>query len=195
MSIYDFLTLYTTLPHNAIKDKRFDLIERAFKKTFKNEGTLYIACNNKKVFFSSTDHRGYKLWSCQNLFEALSCLLENIYIRFGNKLYRQTVGIPMGTNCAPFVADLILFCYKRDLMTSLSDDNQADIIEAFTCISMSRYLDDPFKIIQIYPPKLQLNKANSSDYQSPLLDFHLSISNGLFPQICMIKAIALILIS
>ena len=31
-------------------------------------------------------------------------------IRFGNKLYRQIVGIPMGRNCAPLVADLILFC-------------------------------------------------------------------------------------
>ena len=44
--------------------------------------------------------------------------------------YRQIVGIPMGTNCAPLVADLFLFCYERDFMTSLSDDNQADITEA-----------------------------------------------------------------
>ena len=37
--------------------------------------------------------------------EALIYLLDNIYIRFGTKIYRQTVGIPMGTNCAPLVAD------------------------------------------------------------------------------------------
>ena len=36
----------------------------------------------------------------------------------------------MGTNCAPFVADLFLFCYDRDFMLSLSDDNQSEIIEA-----------------------------------------------------------------
>ena len=47
--------------------------------------------------------------------------LDNIYIRFGTKLYRQIVGILMGTNCAPLVADLFLFCYERDFMTSLSD--------------------------------------------------------------------------
>ena len=46
--------------------------------------------------------------------EALTFLLDNIYIRFGSKLYRQIVGIPMGTNCAPLVADLFLFCYERD---------------------------------------------------------------------------------
>ena len=39
--------------------------------------------------------------------------------------------IPKGTNCAPLVADLFLFCYERDFMNSLSDSNQADKIEAF----------------------------------------------------------------
>ena len=47
--------------------------------------------------------------------------------RFGTKLYRQVVWIPMGTNCAPLVANLFLFCYERDFMMSLSDDKQADI--------------------------------------------------------------------
>ena len=38
----------------------------------------------------------------------------------------------MGTNCAPLVADLFLFCYERDFMMSLSDDKQADVIDALT---------------------------------------------------------------
>ena len=91
----------------------------------------------------------------------------------------------MGTNCAPLVADLFLFCYDRDFMTTLSDDNQADIIETFN--SISRYLDDLLNIDnpyfegmvnQIYPPELQLNKANTSDTEAPFLDLHLSISNS-----------------
>ena len=49
--------------------------------------------------------------------EALIYLLDNMYIRFGTKSYRQLVGIPMGTNCAPLVADFFLFCYERDFMT------------------------------------------------------------------------------
>ena len=52
LSTYDFSTLYTTLPHNLIKEIRVDLIERAFKKFYKNEGTLYLACNDRKAFFS-----------------------------------------------------------------------------------------------------------------------------------------------
>ena len=72
--------------------------------------------------------------------DALRYLLDNIFIRFGLELYRQIVGISIGTNCAPLVAYLFLFCYETDFMLSLSDNNQTDIIENFN--STSRYLDD-----------------------------------------------------
>ena len=79
----------------------------------------------------------------------------------------------MGTNCAPLVAGLILFCYERDFLMSLTDDTQADVIEAFK--STSRYLDDLLNIDnpyfegmvrRIYPAELQLNKANTSDTEA-----------------------------
>ena len=182
-----------TLPHNLIKEKLLDLIEWTFKRALKNYGSLYLACNDRKAFFTSSDQSRYTLWSCQNVCDALSqnvCdalsyLLDNIYIRFGTKLYRQIVGIPMGTNCAPLVADLFLYCYERDFMDSLNHDNQADVIEAFN--STSRYLDDLLNIDnpyfegmvnQIYPSELQLNKANISDTEAPFLDLHLSVANG-----------------
>ena len=144
------------------------------QKGIKNYGSLYLACNDRKAFFTSSDQSRYTLWSCQNVCHALSYLLDNIYIRFGTKLYRQIVGIPMGTNCAPLVADLFLYCYERDFMDSLNHDNQADVIEAFN--STSRYLDDLLNIDnpyfegmvnQIYPSELQLNKANISDTEAP----------------------------
>ena len=50
----------------------------------------------------------------------------------------------MGTNCAPLVAYLFLFCYEKDFMLSLSDANQSEVIEAFN--STSRYLDDLLNI-------------------------------------------------
>ena len=105
---------------------------------------------------------------------------------FGTKLYRQVVGIPMGTNCASLVADLFLFYYERDFMMSLSDDKQADVINAFN--TTSRYLDDILNInnvyfdnivSQTYPSELQLNKANTSDTEAAFLDLHLSISNDI----------------
>ena len=65
-----------------------------------------------------------------NIFFALKG--SKLFIIIGNKLYRQIFGIQMGTNCAPFVADLFLFCNERDFMTSLSDDNQARTYLLFT---------------------------------------------------------------
>ena len=124
--------------------------------------------------------------SCKKICDALHYLLDNMFIRFGSKLYRKIVGIPIGTNCALLVADLFLFCYERDFMLSLSDNNQTDIIKAFN--PTSRYLDDLFNINnpyfkqmvrQIYPTELQLNKANSANTEVPFLDLNLSKTNGI----------------
>ena len=91
----------------------------------------------------------------------------------------------MGTKCAPLIADLLLYCYERDSMDYLNNDNQADVIEAFD--STSRYLDDLLNIDnpyfevmvnQIYPLELQLNKPNTTDTEAPFLDLHLSIVDG-----------------
>ena len=145
---------------------------------------IWLATKNV-LFFTSDVYNNHNLWPCQKVCDALVYLLDNIFITFGTKLYRQTIGIPMGTNCAPLVADLFLFCYERDFMKSLSRENQADIIEAFN--STSRYLDDLLNIDNIYfdqmvdrvyPTELQLNRANSSDTEAPFLDLNLCISNG-----------------
>ena len=92
----------------------------------------------------------------------------------------------MGTNCAPLVADLFLVCYGSDFIKSLSDDKQADIIDAFN--TTSRYLDDILNIenvhfdtmvSQVHPSELQLNKAYTADVKAAFLDLHLSISNDI----------------
>ena len=140
----------------------------------------------RNAFFTSENHKKFHAWSCQNVCDALTFLLDNIFIQFGTKLYRQVVGIPMGTNCAPLVAGLFLFCYERDLMMYLSDDKQADVIDAFN--TTSRCLDDILNVnnvhfdnmvSQIYPSELKLNKANASDTKAAFLDLHLSISNNI----------------
>ena len=141
-----------------------------------------MACNEKLAFFTSDGYKNYDLWSCQKVCEALFDSLDNIFIRFETKVYRQTIGFPMGINCALLVADLFLFCYGRDFRKSLSRENQADIIEAFN--STSRYLDLLLNIDNIYFENMvdrsyqaepQLNKANSSDTEAPFLDLNVSI--------------------
>ena len=108
------------------------------------------------------------------------------HLRYFKKEKRCSLIFCTDYNCAPLVGDLFWFCYERDFMLSLSDNNQTDIIEAFN--STSRYLDDLLNIDkpyfeqmvgQIYPTELQLNKANSSDTEAPFFDLNLSITNGI----------------
>ena len=85
-------------------------------------------------------------------------------------VYQQIVGIPMGTNCAPLIADLFLYCYERDFMSDLHKSKRHDLIDMFN--DTSRYLDDIFTIDN---PELQLNKANTSDKETSFLDFNIKV--------------------
>ena len=127
----NFSTLYTTLPHYLIKDKpRFDSLrvdlQKASKLSFFN-----AACNDRKAFFTSSDEGRYTLCSCQNVCDALSYHLDNIYIRFGIKLYRHILENPLGTNSASLVADLFSYCYEKDFRDPLNHVKPTDDIKVF----------------------------------------------------------------
>ena len=89
--------------------------------------------------------------------------MENIYVQVDGMVYQQIVGIPMGTNCAPLIADLFLYCYERDFMSDLQKSKRFDLIDMFN--GTSPYLYDIFTIgnpafekyiPDLYPAKLQL---------------------------------------
>ena len=118
------------------------------KESSREKALLTLHVMTEMYFLLQKKPKIYHAWSCQNVCDALTVLLNKIFIRFGTKLYRQVVGIPMGHNCAPLVADLFLFCYEKDFMMSLSDDKQADVIYAFN--TTSRYLGDILNINNVY---------------------------------------------
>ena len=120
--------------------------------------------------------------------DALIYLLDNICITFGSKLYRQNVGIPMGTNCVPLVADLFLFCYERDFMKSLTKEKRYDLIDAFN--STSRYLDDLLNIDNIHFEHM----VHRIYPEAAFLDINLSIHNDIVLQKYMINGMILFLI-
>ena len=140
----------------------------------------------KGPFFTSERPRLCGLWSCRGVCGALHCLLGGVIVGFGSRLCGRIVGVPVGAYCAPLVADLFLFCYERDFMLSLSDNNQADIIEAFGsasgCFGGLFGIDNPcFELIvgQMYPTELKLNRASSSDAVVPFLNWSLSVAGGM----------------
>ena len=179
---FDFSTLYTTLPHNLIKMKFNYLIKWAFKKS----GCEYICCNSFRSFFCGTKQKNYVNWTCFDFITALEFLLDNIFVRFGKTVYRQIIGIPMGTNCAPLIADLFLYCYESQFMAKISKDpSQQHMVQKFN--NTFRYLDDILALnnddfntytSEIYPPELTLNKANTDEQHCSFLDLDISINNG-----------------
>ena len=70
----------------------------------------------------------------------LSSLKKKIYVQFDGMVYQQIVGIPMGTSCAPHIADLFLYCYERDFMSNLQKSKRFELIDKFS--NTSRYIDD-----------------------------------------------------
>jgi hypothetical protein len=46
----------------------------------------------------------------------LGFLIDNIFVVFGNQIFKRTIGIPMGTNCTPLLADLFLYSYEAEFI-------------------------------------------------------------------------------
>ena len=69
---------------------------------------------------------------------------KHIYVQFDGMVYNKIVGISMGTNCAPLLADLFIYCYEKDFMSDLHKSKHHDLIDMFN--DTSRYLDDIFTI-------------------------------------------------
>ena len=112
-STWDLSTLYTSLPHVQLKKQLHDLLERLFN----TKGKSFIATNNFRTFWTNgrTSTR-YTYFSCRKLCLAIDFLIDNIYIRFGSSVFRQVIGIAMGTNSAPLLADLFLHTFEYDFM-------------------------------------------------------------------------------
>ena len=66
-------------------------------------------------------------------------LMDNIYLFYRTEIYRQIIGIPMGTDCAPELANLFLFSYEYRYIIDLINSGVKDI-DLFRYIY--RYIDD-----------------------------------------------------
>ena len=139
-----------------------------------------MACNEKLTFFTSEQPKGLKLWSSQKVCDAVHYLFDNIFIRFGSKLYRHIVGIPMGTNCAPLIADMFLFVMRENLCCFFLTIIKQMLLKhltlpddiSMTCLSNidNSYFEQ--MVSQSFPLNLSY-KANSSGTEAPFSDLRL----------------------
>ena len=95
------------------------------------ENQKHTSVLQTKQFFSNKKYDSYKCWTCAELCEAFTFLMKNIYVKFEGMVYQRIVGIPIGTNCAPLIADLFLVCYERYFMSNLHKSKHYDLIDIF----------------------------------------------------------------
>ena len=111
--------LYTTIPHSDLLIRVKKLIKLSFDK---NED-CHLLVDKRWVYFSQSTRDGYLPgylpFSCDEFYDFFEFLISDIYITFVEELFRQIISIPMGTNCAPLLANLYLFSYEYDFMMSL----------------------------------------------------------------------------
>ena len=112
----------------------------------------------------------------------LEFLVDNIFSVFAGKVFQQTVGIPMGTNCVPLLADIFLYSYEADFIQSLLSTGKKHL--ASRCNLTYRYIDDVLSINnpefenylgQMYPAELEIKDTTESTTSASYLDLLLSI--------------------
>jgi len=66
------------------------------------------------------DHTNCKTkYTEDDIVNMINFLIDNIFIEIGGRIFQQTIGIPMGTNCAPLLAGLFLHSYEADFVQEL----------------------------------------------------------------------------
>ena len=156
---FDFSTLYTTLPHEKLKTRLKETIHKAF--SHRNYGSKFVVLGYSSTYFSNKIQKGKTCYSEEQVNSMLEFLIDNIFVSFGGTLFQQVVGIPMGTNCAPLLADLFLYSYESD----------KKIHEARAFNFTYRYIDDVLSINNstfaeflplIYPPELAVKETTDT---------------------------------
>ena len=181
LATYDFSTLYTSIPHDKLKEHLNRIVTRAFKGMNKK----YIVLSRYSAKWATKVSKG-TLISCDLLIKMIEWLIDNTYITIGNSVFQQTIGIPMGTDCAPYLANLFLFSYEFDFLNSTL--KQKDFATLYKFNKCYRYIDDLLAInndgtmedfkYTIYPPELQLNCEDKNDQEVNYLDLSLNIKNS-----------------
>ena len=161
--------------------------DNSFSEAYRVRGTTYlIVRDDGTAYWSNTISTKHHSITEANLVDKIKFLVDSIYIQVGNRIFRQTIGIPMGTDCAPLLANLFLFYYEYKFMkTKLNQNNKVarDFSYTFRYIDDLLTLNNPtfeHEISNIYPPQLQLKKTTETDRSLSYLDIDLSIKDGIF---------------
>ena len=183
MSTFDFSTLYTKIPHEKLLTVMGHITDFCFQGGSHDLISFSLSSKSHARWVPNSCKAEIK-FSKPMVTEALEYLMNNCFFTFGNTIFRQVIGIPMGSDPAPFMANLFLYHYESLWIKNLKKE---DLQKARRFSNTFRFIDDLLTINDdnlfsenfgdIYPEELQLNLESSGDSVN-FLDLNLSKTNG-----------------
>ena len=181
VSTFDFSTLYTKIPH----DKLVSVMDELIDFCFRGGTNQHIAVSKYGAHWVTRPDKNKICFSKSSFKQAVRYLMNNCFFTVGTLLFRQIIGIPMGSDPAPFMANLFLYYYENKWINKLK---KSDIGRARRYSNIFRFIDDlsafndggefQNNYREIYPPELELGKENLSDCQASFLDLNILITDN-----------------
>ena len=141
---FDFSTLYTTIPDQKLKSRLATIIQNSFIHKNGNRRYKFLVLGREGPYFVKEHSDSKNKYTEDDIINMLEFLVDNIFVVFGGKVFQQIVGIPMGTNCAPLLADIFLYSYEAEFMQSLLSTGKKKLSSPFNFTY--RYIDDVLSI-------------------------------------------------
>ena len=100
-----------------------------------------MVLGHKETYFVKKHSDSKHKYSEDDIIKMLEFLVDNIFVVFVGKVFKQTVGIPMGTNCAPLLTDIFLYSHEAELIQSLLSTGKKQLASRSNL--NYRYINDP----------------------------------------------------
>ena len=183
---FDFSTLYTSIPHDPLTSRLSNLVHNSFIKKDGNVRYTHIKITRAQGYFThDTNGSDDNMYTADNICKMIEFLIDNIFVQFGRRLFRQVIGIPMGTNCTPLLVDLFLYSYENEFLDNMIKSGHKRLAKSFNLcyihiddlivFNKKKFLDSQK---EIYPSQLTVEKANKSDHLADHLDLTFIIDSG-----------------
>ena len=163
-----------------MKSRISNLVHNTFRNKDGSVKYTHIKITRAKGCFTHDINGGEdNMYTADNICKMIEFLSDNIFVQFGGCLSCQVIGIPMGTNCAPLLADLFLYSYENEFLDNMIRSGHMRLARSFNPW-YNRYIGDLIAfnnkkflgyLKKIYPSPLAVEKANKSDHLADYLDF------------------------
>ena len=192
LNTWDFTTLYTKIPHTILMDKMTWFVNKVFGcvATFNNpKSFVCYSSNSGSVYYSKIRSKTNACFDASELIASIKNIVDQSYIVYHGVVFRQCIGIPMGTNSAPYFANIYLHAFEYCYLLKLIREGNLNIAKLLS--NTYRYQDDCISIndknifrqhyTEMYSGSaMELKNTNTSRDKCNFLDLGISVYQGKF---------------